>query len=57
MTNKTTSELRRYTGNPVELPHLSLTTSKYYLLRFLMIVVYEYNKFTNDKEFWECHDE
>ena len=57
MTNKTTSELRRYTGNPVEVPYLSLITSKYYLLKLLIVVVDGYAKFTDDKEFWECHDE
>jgi len=57
MTNKTTSELRRYTGNPVEVPHLSLIISKYRLLRSLTVVVDGYPKFMDDKEFWECHDE
>ena len=57
MTNKTTSELRRYTGNPVEVPYLSLITSKYRLLRSLTVVVDGYPKFMDDKEFWECHDE
>jgi len=58
MTNKTTNELRHYTGNPVEVPHLSLINSKYHLLRFLIIVVVDgRNKFMDDKEFWECHDE
>ena len=53
MTNKTTSELRHYTGNAVEVPYLSLITSKYYLLRFLTILVDGYSKFTDDKEFWK----
>ena len=56
MTNKTTSEIYYYRVNHIEVVHLCVADYKYYILKYLIVVVDGYTKYADTQEFWRPHD-